>query len=62
MSKTIEVEVDPKGGIEIETKGFAGPECEKATAELERALGKTTKNERTPEFNRRPGVTQTQGH
>jgi len=48
--KTIEITVDPLGQTRIETKGFSGSECLDATRELERALGMTSKNQRTAEF------------
>lgn len=48
--KTIEITVCPLGQTKIETKGFSGSECMEATRELERALGMTSKNQRTAEF------------
>lgn len=48
--KTITVTVDPEGGVVIETKGFKGRLCEKATAMLEAALGKVRSEKKTPEF------------
>lgn len=39
-SKTIEVVVAPDGTIKIDAIGFTGPDCEKATAFLEKALGR----------------------
>lgn len=56
--KTIEVVISPSGGIEIESKGFSGAECERATKELERALGKTTADKKTEEFYRGPVLKQ----
>ena len=50
MVKTIEVTISPTGEVKIETAGYAGAECETATAELEKALGvvgsRTAKPER----------------
>ncbi len=40
-SKTIEVVVGTDGTVKIDAIGFTGPDCEKATAFLEKALGKT---------------------
>ena len=37
-------------GVSLETSGFKGPECMKETADIERAIGRTTSNERTREF------------
>jgi hypothetical protein len=48
--KLIEVIVDTKGGLSLETKGFAGPNCREATQELERALGVVTKDQPTAEM------------
>ena len=48
--KTIEITVNPLGETKIETKGFFGSECLEATRELERALGVTSKDQRTAEF------------
>ena len=42
MKRTIEIIVQPDGQIAIEAMGFAGPDCEKATAFLEQALGVAT--------------------
>jgi hypothetical protein len=52
--QTIEVVIDTKGGITIESKGFAGAECQKATAFLEEALGKVKSDTRTAEFHKHP--------
>lgn len=46
----IEVVVSPKGETKIETKGFTGAECQKASRFLERALGKTVTERPTAEF------------
>ncbi len=37
--KSIEIVIDPKGQVQVETKGFTGGECRQASAFLERALG-----------------------
>ena len=39
MSKTIEITVLPSGQTKVETKGFAGAECQQASQFIERALG-----------------------
>ena len=39
-AKTIEVVVAPDGTVKIDAIGFTGPDCEKATAFLEKALGR----------------------
>jgi hypothetical protein len=48
--KTIEIVVDPKGGIRIQTKGFSGPECREASRFVEQALGVKRAETLTPEF------------
>ena len=58
MPQTVAVLIDENGDIEVQTSGFAGPDCKKATADLERALGKTSKDVITPEYHKRPVVTQ----
>lgn len=50
MAKIITVDVDPLGGVKIETSGYSGAECEAATKELEKALGSSGGNTRTAEF------------
>ncbi len=58
--KTIEVVVGKDGSIQIETKGFSGAECEKATAELEKALGTKASNVRTGDYYKAAPVGQQQ--
>jgi hypothetical protein len=55
--KTINVTIDTDGNVEVETSGFAGAECKKATADLERQLGKVTGDAVTPEYHKRPAIT-----
>ena len=50
--QTIEVVVDPAGGIKIDALGFTGADCEKATAFLEKALGCVTQTTKKPEYYR----------
>lgn len=50
MSKQIVIDVDPKGGVKIQTKGYAGSGCQAATAALEKALGVVTSDQKTSEF------------
>ena len=49
--KTIKVIIDEAANTEVSTSGFAGAECLKATAELEKALGATTSDVKTNEYN-----------
>ena len=53
MKRSIEVIVQPDGQIAIEAMGFAGADCEKATAFLEEALGVATDRRKKPEYHKR---------
>lgn len=48
--KTIEVIVGPNGQSRIETNGYTGNDCRKASRFLERALGQATAEQLKPEF------------
>jgi hypothetical protein len=48
--RTLEIVFTPSGEVEIEAMGFAGADCEKATAFLEEALGRLSQRRRKPEF------------
>lgn len=37
--KTIEITIDTKGEISVQTKGFSGASCKEASKALEEALG-----------------------
>lgn len=50
--KTIEVIVATDGSLKIDAVGFQGADCEKATAFLEQALGKTANKQKKPEYYR----------
>lgn len=56
--KEIIVDVAEDGSIKIDSVGFVGAECEKATEFLERALGTIAENKRKPEYLKRPGTQQ----
>ena len=60
MIKTIEVTVAPNGETSVETKGFAGAECQDASRFIEQALGQRTGERLTAEFHQRPQVAQQQ--
>ncbi len=47
---TITITVDPKGGVTVATRGFAGTACLVATRTLERALGRVLGDQPTPEL------------
>ena len=59
MPKQIKIEVGTDGAVKIATSGFAGAECQKATADLERALGLKTSDTATAEMHHT--TTRTQG-
>ncbi len=50
MSKVIEIIVSPKGETRVETKGFAGNECQQASEFIEQALGQRSGEQLTAEF------------
>ncbi len=50
MKRTIEVVIGPAGELKIEAVGFAGADCEKATAYLEQALGIAKGRQKKPEY------------
>lgn len=50
MTKTIEIVVFPQGETKIETKGFAGAECQEASKYIEQALGRRAQEKLTAEF------------
>lgn len=51
--KSIEVIVKTDGTLKIDAVGFSGPDCEKATAFLEKALGAIKGRQKKPEHYRR---------
>ena len=53
MKRSIEVIVEPNGRVAIEAMGFAGADCEKATAFLEQALGVVGERRKKPEYHKR---------
>jgi len=48
--KTIEVTISPQGETRIETKGFAGAECQQASKSLEEAMGQRQAEQLTAEY------------
>ena len=48
--KTIEIIVAPNGQSTLETKGFSGAECRRASRFLEIALGNSTSGKLTDEY------------
>jgi hypothetical protein len=57
VSKTIEIIVDAKGEVIVQTKGFTGSSCRDASRIIEQALGEPTAEKLTAEF-----YEQTQTH
>ena len=51
--RTIEVTVEPTGGIVIEAVAFKGADCEKATKYFEEALGVPGQRTKKPEYYQR---------
>jgi len=56
MAERIIINIAEDGATEIKVEGCAGPACQKLTAGLERALGKTVKEEKTREFHQHATV------
>lgn len=52
MAQEILIEIDEHGDVRIEGKGFAGPECQQLTADIEAALGTVEKVVLKPEHKR----------
>ena len=50
MQRTIEVVIGPAGELKIETMGFHGADCEKATKYLEQALGLVKAKQKKTEY------------
>ena len=60
--KIIEIIITPKGEARVQTKGFAGADCQQASRFLEQALGKRTKEQLTAEFHQSTTSVQQQQH
>jgi hypothetical protein len=48
--KTIEITVDPQGGVSVKTNGFTGSSCKDASRFIEQALGQSSRETMLPEF------------
>ena len=57
----IVVDIEANGDVRIEGKGFAGADCEKATRELEEAIGVVGKRMLKAEYHRARVVTRKAG-
>ena len=60
--KVIEIIISPQGEAHVQTKGFAGAACQKASRFLEQALGQRTKEQLTAEFHQSATTVQQQQH
>ena len=49
-TRTIEITVDPEGGVAVKTKGFRGSACRDASRFIEQALGTAGRETLLPEF------------
>lgn len=56
--KTIEIIVSPTGETKVQTRGFTGGSCVKASALIEQALGRRTGEQLTAEFFQETNETQ----
>ncbi len=62
-NRTIEIIIGTTGEIQIDAVGFKGPkgpDCEKATAFLEEALGVVGRKVKKPEYHQRANTTNQQ--
>ena len=50
MARVIEVVVSPQGETTLQTKGYAGADCLRASKFLEQALGVASADRKTGEF------------
>ena len=50
MPRIIEVVVSPTGETTVQTRGYAGADCLRASRFLEQALGVTTADRKTAEY------------
>ena len=60
MPRTIEIIIATDGGIKIDALGFAGADCEKATAFLTKALGQVKTSTKKPDYYRTAHTKQQQ--
>jgi DUF2997 family protein len=60
MPRIIEVTVSPKGDVTIETKGYTGVDCLRASKSLEQALGVPSSERKTAEFYQAQATEQNQ--
>lgn len=58
--KTIELVIDTKGQVTLQTHGYAGSSCTDATRQLEAALGQKVQDRRTAEYYQGQQLTENQ--
>ena len=58
MNQRIEITVTPEGETNVETKGFARPDCKAASKPYEDVLGAKSAERLTPEYHRTEQVNQ----
>ena len=58
--KQVQIKIAPDGSITIDTKGFTGADCEKATRAIETALGEKTSDKKKPDWFQSAQATDTQ--
>lgn len=59
MPRMIEVLVSPSGEVRVQTQGYAGADCLKASRFLEQALGESLSEQKTAEYHQ-PANTEQQ--
>lgn len=62
MMEQIVVTIDTGAEVTVEVKGHAGPGCQQLTKALETALGETTKDRTTHEFQQHQRASVRTGH
>ena len=58
--KTVELVIGLDGSLKIEAMGFKGADCERATAFLEKALGRISGRSKKPEYYHREEIKRQQ--
>jgi len=56
--KTIEITIDAKGEVSLQTKGFTGAACKDASRFIEQALGEKVAEQPTAELYQSPAIQQ----
>lgn len=57
MPKQVLIDVDADGNTVVRVEGVKGSSCKDLTKQIEAALGKTVKDDKTPEFYQKATVT-----